>query len=360
MAELVDALVSGTSKRKFVQVRVLFRALKTVERLSFFVSGIFSNFAVGRNIAMEINLFSKCVRELIVDNDRVAVPHLGVFSAEMMPASYSDRQTTIHPPYRKMQFHKEDVSLEDGRLLLDKIVAETGVSGEQAGVELGWCLSRLCSELEGRKSCRLPGLGTMRANARNEFFFVPDDDLDIWPDGIGFEPISIKVSEKTVRPDVPEAEPEPEPLAEEEPVSEDALPAEPRTEFESEPQTEFEPESQPEAAAEIAPEPEIETETETETDIESEPGIEAEPETGATPAYEADPFRFSRSESWNRPSDPSEMSYWRLRQILRIAAIVAGILLVLFIIASYVFTEEMSPILDRLLYTKEELKLLGR
>ena len=358
MAELVDALVSGTSKRKFVQVRVLFRALKTVERLSFFVSGIFSNFAVGRNIAMEINLFSKCVRELIVDNDRVAVPHLGVFSAEMMPASYSDRQTTIHPPYRKMQFHKEDVSLEDGRLLLDKIVAETGVSGEQAGVELGWCLSRLCSELEGRKSCRLPGLGTMRANARNEFFFVPDDDLDIWPDGIGFEPISIKVSEKTVRPDVPEAEPEP--FAEAEPVSEDALPAEPRTEFESEPQTEFEPESQPEAAAEIAPEPEIETETETEADVEPEPGIEAEPETGATPAYEADPFRFSRSESWNRPSDPSEMSYWRLRQILRIAAIVAGILLVLFIIASYVFTEEMSPILDRLLYTKEELKLLGR
>ena len=147
---------------------------------------------------MEINLFSQCVKELIVENDRVDVPYLGTFTAELMPATYSDRQTTLNPPYRKMSFHKQAVTLEEGRLLLDKVCELAGVTLEQAGVELGWCLSRLSSELEGRKSCKLPGLGTMRANARNEFFFVPDDKLDIWPDGIGFEPVSIRVSALTL------------------------------------------------------------------------------------------------------------------------------------------------------------------
>ena len=41
-----------------------------------------------------------------------------------------------------------------------------------------------------------------------------------------------------------------------------------------------------------------------------------------------------------------------------IVLIVLAVLLVLFIAASYLFTEQMSPILDRLLYSKEELELL--
>ena len=75
---------------------------------------------------MEINLFSQCIKELIVENDRVDVPYLGTFSAEMMPATYSDRQTTIDPPYRKMSFHKQPVSLEEGRLLLNKVCELAG------------------------------------------------------------------------------------------------------------------------------------------------------------------------------------------------------------------------------------------
>lgn len=241
---------------------------------------------------MEINLFSKCIRELIVENDRVDVPYLGSFTAEMMPASYSDRQTTIHPPYRKMTFHKGNVSLSDGRLLLDKVRRETGVSLEQAGVELGWCLSRLCSELEGRKRCKLPGLGEMRANARNEFFFVPDDNLDIWPDGLGFEPISIKVAEKT-----------PDPGETEEQVVVQAGAREPSADF-----------------------------------VVSESPALRGPET-QNRAEEARPKRL-------RP--------W-LIVLIAVAALLA-----LFIAAAYLFTEQLSPILDPLLYSKEELELLGR
>ena len=237
---------------------------------------------------MEIGVFAKCIKELIVENDRVDVPYLGSFTAELMPATYSDRQTTIHPPYRKMSFHKGEVSLAEGRLLLDKVRRELGVNLDQAGVELGWCLSRLNSELEGRKRCPLPGLGMMRANARNEFFFVPDDDLDIWPDGIGFEPIAIKMPKEEM----------PEPVVEE--ASED---------------------EKPEQRSEIPEQPQACLDAETQNRVEE--------------------ARVKKPLHWG----------W-------IVLIVVAVLLVLFIAASYLFTEQMSPILDRLLYSKEELELL--
>ena len=264
-------------------------------------------------INMEINLFSKCIKDLIVENDRVDVPYLGSFTAEMMPASYSDRQTTIHPPYRKMTFHKGNVSLSDGRLLLDKVRRETGVSLEQAGVELGWCLSRLCSELEGRKRCKLPGLGEMRANARNEFFFVPDDKLDIWPDGLGFEPICIKVAEKT---------PDPGETAEQaiEQAGEQAGAREPAADF---------------AVSESPARRDPETQNRVE---------EARP--AETP---------NRVEEARQPRRKKK----RLRPWLIVLIAVAA-LLALFIAAAYLFTEQLSPILDPLLYSKEELELLGR
>ena len=223
---------------------------------------------------MEITLFSKCVKDLISEHDRVDVPYLGTFTAEMMPASYSDRQATIHPPYRKMTFHKGDVPLDEGRLLLGKVMEEAGVTLEQAGVELGWCLSRLSSELEGSKICKLPGLGVMRANARNEFYFVPDDDLDIWPDGLGLEPVSIRISERT-------------------PVQEPFFSSG--------------------------------------TEVKEQPAKEQ-------PAKEQSPRK-------------------RLHP-LWLVLIIIGVLLLLFVAASYLFTEQMSPILDRLLYTREELELL--
>lgn len=291
---------------------------------------------------MEINLFSKCIRELIVENDRVDVPYLGTFTAEMVPAAYSDRQTTIHPPYRKMSFHKGEVALSEGKMLLDKVSAEAGVSLDQAGVELGWCLSRLCSELEGSKNCKLPGLGVMRANSRNEFFFVPDDDLDIWPDGLGFEPISIKISEK---PHKSEAIVEPESVPEQEP---EAAPDEPEPEATPEPEAAPKPEPAPETAAEPAAQPV------------AQPAAQPVPEPSATPVADPAPVPAPLTAPAAGPSPHRRHSSRRTRKTLRTILIVLGVLVVLFIAASYLFTEQMSPILDPLLYSKEELELLGR
>ena len=145
---------------------------------------------------MEVGVFSKCIRELILDHDTVAVPGLGVFSAELMPASFSDHRTTINPPYRELTFSKCDVTPEEGEMLNRFICSEMSVSPEQADVELKWCLSRIHSELEGNRTCTLPGLGAMRSTSQSDYFFVPDDNLDIFPDGFGLEPVSIRATDE--------------------------------------------------------------------------------------------------------------------------------------------------------------------
>jgi hypothetical protein len=221
-------------------------------------------------------------------------------------------------------------------MLLDKVSAEAGVSLDQAGVELGWCLSRLCSELEGSKICKLPGLGVMRANSRNEFFFVPDDDLDIWPDGLGFEPISIKISEK---PHKSEAIVEQESTIEPEPVVE-------------------EPDPEPVVAEPEATPDEPEPEATLELEATHEP--EAAPEPSATPVADPAPVPAPLTAPAAGPAPHRRRSSRRTRKTLRTILIVLGVLVVLFIAASYLFTEQMSPILDPLLYSKEELELLGR
>ena len=155
---------------------------------------------------MDAGSLSKCIKALIGDRDKVEVPGLGVFYARMVPARFSDNRTTIYPPSRTMYFRREEVSAEAGDALVEYIAAESGISGEDAATELSWCISRLKSELSGAKVCALPGLGEMRANSRNDYFFVPDDDLDIYPDGLGLEPVCIKMNQEATggAPESPE------------------------------------------------------------------------------------------------------------------------------------------------------------
>ena len=47
---------------------------------------------------MDIDLLSKIVKELILDNDEVALPGIGSFIAEIVPSVFSDKGYTINPP----------------------------------------------------------------------------------------------------------------------------------------------------------------------------------------------------------------------------------------------------------------------
>ena len=58
-------------------------------------------------------------------------------------------------------------------------------------------ISELKSILYVKKMIVFPGLGRMRATKENAVFFIADEDLDIYPEGLGLEPISLKTHQET-------------------------------------------------------------------------------------------------------------------------------------------------------------------
>lgn len=132
---------------------------------------------------------SKMIKELILENDRVVLPGLGCFVAEMVPAAFSDKGYTINPPYRRLSFRaKPDMGDE----LIDFYVDANGLDREVACRILGEFIRELRQIIFTKKVVVLPGLGRLRATKENNLFFIPDEDLDIYPAGLGLEPISLK------------------------------------------------------------------------------------------------------------------------------------------------------------------------
>lgn len=138
---------------------------------------------------MDIDLLSRIVKELITDHDKVGLPGLGTFVAEVVPASFSDKGYTINPPYRRLSFHPDNTEAD----LLVKFYSDSNhVPLEVSRVYITEFLSELKQVLIQRKTVIFPGLGRLRATKENNFFFVPDEDLDIYPDGFGLQPVSMK------------------------------------------------------------------------------------------------------------------------------------------------------------------------
>ena len=143
---------------------------------------------------MDTPLLSKMVKELILENDTVTLPGIGTFVAELVGASFSDKGYTINPPYRRLSFTQREGS---DTLLADIYASSNDVPYESALQILTEFLASLKAELMTKKSVQFPGLGRLRATRENNFFFIADEDLDIYPDGFGLEPISLKTHEET-------------------------------------------------------------------------------------------------------------------------------------------------------------------
>ena len=144
---------------------------------------------------MDIDLLSKMVKELILDKDEVSLPGVGTFVAEMVPSVFSDKGYTINPPYKRLSFRQKGTG--DDSLLIGFYARCNNLDIETASRIIREFLHEMRHVLETRKSIVFPGLGKLRATRENYFFFVADEDLDIYPEGFGLEPISLKTHEET-------------------------------------------------------------------------------------------------------------------------------------------------------------------
>ena len=280
---------------------------------------------------MDIDLLAKMVKEVVMDHDSVTLPGVGCFVTELVPATFADRGYTILPPYRRLYFTPKQ---GDDTLLVDLYAKANSVPKADANRILTDFLLEMKEVLKVKKTIVFPGLGRLRATRENHFFFVADEDLDIYPSGFGLEPISLKTHEETkeeveqavsslaemleVKPDPePVVEPEPEPVAE----------------------------SEPEPVAEPDPEPVVEPDP--------EPVVEPEPEPVVEPAPEPEPVVETEPE----PEPKKERKTGKI--VLRILLILLIVLVVL-VLALAILGRVAPEWLDSYLYSQEELEILHK
>ena len=321
---------------------------------------------------MDIDLLSKMVKELILDNDRVVLPGLGSFVAEVVPSTFSDKGYTINPPYRRLFFRSKP---DEGDELAAFYASTNNVDKAMAERIIKDFVAELKPMLHTKKTIVFPGLGRLRATKENAIFFVANEDLDIYPAGFGLEPISLKTHQETkeevsaavaglksllgetvpVKPAQP-VKPEPEPVAEPESV------AEPETVAEPEPVLPVEPVKVPEPVAEPVPEPEpVVTpepvqEPETKQVPETEPVQVPVPETIAVP----EPKQPVKPEPVVTPKpEPAAEPKKKSGKPAIVTLCIIAALAVLFLIALAVVGRMSPEWVDQFLYSPEELRILN-
>lgn len=225
---------------------------------------------------MDIDLLSKMVKELILDNDEVSLPGVGSFVAELVPSSFSDKGYTINPPYKRLSFRKKADASDN--VLIDFYAKSNNVDKETASKIVIDFLSEMQKVLELRKSIVFPGLGKLRATKENIFFFVADEDLDIYPEGFGLEPISLKTHEETPAEVSATIAALQDILNPEETESQSGSGEQPEAESGSEEPSEAVsgPEDAPEVTGGGQPESSLEAENESDSELQPEPQTTAE------------------------------------------------------------------------------------
>lgn len=311
---------------------------------------------------MDIDLFSKMIKELILDSDRVVLPGLGCFVAEMVPATFSDKGYTINPPYRRLSFRSKP-DADDA--LMNFYAESNGLDRDVACRILGDFIAELRTVIFTKKLVVLPGLGRLRATKENNIFFIADEDLDIYPAGFGLEPISLKTHQET-RQEVIEAVAGLRSILDDAPVQENVPEAELVAAVDSEPVVESDPAIEPEPTVEPVPVVEPEQTIEPEPVVEPEPveepfvkGTDVPDENPPAPeVVETEPVPEVMGETMLEfATEPAGRKTCRKKALLAfgIPAAIAVILLVAFIVAARVAPEWI----DSLLYTPEELEIIN-
>lgn len=285
---------------------------------------------------------SKMVKELILDRDRVVLPGLGTFTAEMMPATFSDKGFTINPPYRRLYFRSK---AEDDTVLAEFYSSSNGVSLEVAERILVDFLTELKQILREKKTVIFPGLGRLRATRENNFFFVPDEDLDIYPEGFGLAPISLKTHQET-REELTAAVSELRSIMD---GDESQSPVKP---VPSEPDTPAEPDTHAEPDAPVEPDAIAAPDT---TAGQMEPSALAEPAAGL-PRQDGQPDLASATPA-DGDGQKAGKTGTRTRLAVKIAAGVISALVILVLL--YIILNHIFPgIFDGILYSREQLEIL--
>lgn len=287
---------------------------------------------------MDQILLSSLLQKLVIDNEKVCLPGMGSFVAEEIPSVFLDGGKGITPPGRRILF-KSSLMLNDG-LLETEYAAAKELPLPQAREMLMEEIAGLRGELEEKEEAELPGFGVFRKREAGQYFFVTDRNFVAAPDSYGLETLTLKI--KT------------EPAAtEEENRDIENIPKK------DESGTVDRTSGEPYAEGEDIPE----REDSGDTSVETPPADSLSGEAASGEEKNPEPENsLPNQEAVGGPVSKQAETREEKRKKTRIWTTVLWIvgILVIAILLVYIFRDSLRPLLEKILYSREELDILHR
>lgn len=332
---------------------------------------------------MDLTLLSAALKESLLQSQSVVLPGIGTFTITEVPSAFLNGGKTLTPPALEITFSathlKNDGELEAVFSRLAKLTPE------EAMVKMALLIEKIRTSIHVNRQAYIPEFGTILLDNEYQFHFTPDKDYCFCPDYYLLEPLSLKPEEGEIEilpelasADIPvfidenpsgtnvwiikDGEPQPEttPAGTTEiptpaPTAAPATatsPSDPVGTGITTPTTAIPPSdpigtgiatpawASPESASQAISHHTTAIETATDTATITPAAIEtatASTDTAATTTF---------------PASPATSHKW-----LRITLVGLGVL-VLACVFIYLFRTELTPILEKLLYTREELDIL--
>lgn len=269
---------------------------------------------------------SNLLRQLLSENDEVSLPGMGHFVIVDIPSELINGGKAITPPSRKIVFESSDG--DSDKLLVLAYCRERGIFENDAAKELSELLRQFKKELVDNAGAEIPGFGRITFGAGGSFVFESDASFDVAADSYCLETLPLKI------------------MNDQQPVEEefviDSMDIEMADSEENE-----QPLETVEKEVAVVSEKLEKLEAYEESVTSEEPEESAEQEKPAEIV-----------EQPVRETLVTEPEKQKCRWILWVAAFV-GILIILVILV-FLFKEELMPLLEKLLYSKEELEILQK
>ncbi|MBP3344541.1 MAG: hypothetical protein J6L20_09425 [Bacteroidales bacterium] len=275
---------------------------------------------------MNLSDLSNLLRQLLSENDEVSLPGMGHFVIVDIPSELINGGKAITPPSRKIVFESSDG--DSDKLLVLAYCRERGISENDAAKELSELLRQFKKELVDNAGAEIPGFGRITFGAGGSFVFEADDSFDVAADSYCLETLPLKI------------------MNDQQPVEEafviDSLDIEMADPEENEQPLETEAKEDA-GVSEKLEKPEAYEESVTSEEPENPEEQEESAEIVEQPIQE---------------TPVAEPEKQKCRWILWVAAFVG--ILIIFVILVFLFKEELMPLLEKLLYSKEELEILQK
>ncbi len=266
-----------------------------------------------RTATMNLLEFSDLLKQLLCENEVVNLPGMGRLVIENIPSRLVNEGKTITPPSVQIIF--ESVYDESDKALFDAC-GKSGLCAKSDVVnEVAELLRQLKKTLIDTGRVELTGLGVIRFGGSGNFIFETNESFDAAAYSYGLEPLSLKIkaeseiaADETVKTDV---QADIQAVAQEDDLQTDAL-------------------------------------EDAQKDLQTN--------------VQADPQKESRGTEQTGPEQPTLLKAAEKRKTGKIvfAICIALGVIILAIILLAIFKEQLMPLLQKLLYSKEELNILER